>query len=217
MWIDAHMSFHLWFSFAVATTVLLLIPGPTVLQCIGDALANRNQQNWSTILGVGFGDAIAMTLSLLGAGALLKTSAAAFTIMKSIGGVYLIYLGIKAIHAARSSTEQSDTIPSRTHPEPALLRFSKVSTITMLNPKSILFFVAFVPQFISSNSALLPQSTILLITFVSLAMLNAWLYMSLAAVISSRLQTQSAQQKISYATGGVLFTAGTLTLALRQR
>jgi threonine/homoserine/homoserine lactone efflux protein len=209
------MSVHLWLSFVAATAVLLLIPGPTVLQCIGDALANRERQNWSTILGVGVGDAVAMTLSLLGAGALLKTSAAAFTVMKTIGGVYLIYLGIKALRAAK--TEHSEGINAPVQAESAWMRFSKTSTITMLNPKSILFFVAFVPQFISSRGAFVPQAAMLLVTFVSLAMLNAWVYMSLAAVLSSRLQTRAAQRKVSYATGGVLLAAGTLTLALKRR
>jgi threonine/homoserine/homoserine lactone efflux protein len=49
------MSLHLWFSFVIATIVLLLIPGPTVLQCVGDALANQHRQRWSTIAGVGAG------------------------------------------------------------------------------------------------------------------------------------------------------------------
>jgi len=209
------MSLHPWFSFIAATTVLLLIPGPTVLQCIGDSLANRNRQNWGTILGVGVGDTIAMSLSLLGAGALLKTSAAAFAIMKTIGGVYLLYLGFRAIREARITGNA--VTPQPTKPESALRRFSKTSTITMLNPKSILFFVAFVPQFISPHAPFFTQSAILLATFVSLAMLNAWFYMSLAGVLSNRLQSRSAQKKVSYATGGVLLTAGTLTLALKRR
>jgi len=131
------MSLQPWFSFIAATTVLLLIPGPTVLQCIGDSLANRNRQNWGTILGVGVGDTIAMSLSLLGAGALLKTSAAAFAIMKTIGGVYLLYLGFRAIREARITGNA--VTPQPTKPESALRRFSKTSTITMLNPKSILY------------------------------------------------------------------------------
>src|ERR1700761_3979476 len=82
LWIDHSMTLQIWLSFVAAATILLLIPGPTVLQCIGDALANRQRQNWSTILGVGTGDAVAMSLSLVGAGALLQTSARAFTVMK---------------------------------------------------------------------------------------------------------------------------------------
>jgi threonine/homoserine/homoserine lactone efflux protein len=196
-----------------ATTVLLLIPGPTVLQCIGDALANRHRQSWSTTLGVGFGDAVAMTLSLLGAGALLRTSAAAFTVMKGVGGLYLVYLGVKALLGARVATDT--VLPTK--PESALMRFSKVSTITMLNPKSILFFVAFVPQFISSQGVFVTQAGVLLVTFVLLAMGNAGMYMSLAERLSGHLESRAAQRKVSYATGGVLLAAGALTLALKRR
>jgi threonine/homoserine/homoserine lactone efflux protein len=93
----------------------------------------------------------------------------------------------------------------------------KAATITVLNPKSILFFVAFVPQFVSSSAAFVPQAALLLVTFVCLAMLNAWTYMSLAGTLSARLQTPAAQRNVGYASGGVLLAAGGLTLALQRR
>jgi threonine/homoserine/homoserine lactone efflux protein len=210
------MTLQLWLSFTAATIVLLLIPGPTVLQCIGDALQNRDRQRWSTIAGVGAGDTIAMTLSLCGAGALLEVSSAAFTVLKSLGALYLLYLGIRAILTARLAHAQDLRFAPLAEPESALARFIKTTTITMLNPKGILFFVAFVPQFVSPRAAFVPQAALLLATFVFLAMLNAWMYMSLAGVLSSRLQTASAQRKVGYASGGVLLAAGGLTLALRR-
>ena len=211
------MNLHLWFSFLAATVVLLLIPGPTVLQCIGDALANSGRRNWSTILGVGLGDAVAMSLSLVGAGALLKASAAAFTVMKTIGGLYLVYLGIRAIWAANRSDQSLHVTKSSTTSESAMMRFGKASTITALNPKSILFFVAFVPQFITPQAGFARQAAILLATFVILAMVNAWVYMSLAGFLGLRLQTKTARKTVGYASGGVLLAAGSLTLALKQR
>jgi threonine/homoserine/homoserine lactone efflux protein len=211
------MTLHVWISFVAASVVLLLIPGPTVLQCIGDALANSRKQSWSTILGVGVGDTISMSLSLLGAGTLLKTSAAAFTVMKTIGGVYLLYLGIRAMAATRSGGGIASDVAVNATRESAFVRFSKASTVTMFNPKGILFFVAFVPQFISARSSFAPQASLLLFTFVTLAMINVWSYMSLAGFLSNRLQTKSAQKKVGYATGGALLAAGTLTLALKRR
>lgn len=210
------MTIHLWLSFVLATTVLVLIPGPIVLQCIGDALANRSRQSWSTIAGVGVGDTVGMTLSLMGAGALLRASSAAFTTMKTLGAFYLLYLGVRAILSARSNKERIEQVAVQ-RPESALARFTKTSTITVLNPKSILFFVAFVPQFISPSSSFVPQAGLLLLTFVTLAMLNAWLYMSLAGVLSSRLRHPAAQRKVEYASGGVLLAAGAFTLAMKRR
>src|SRR6266702_2855376 len=129
------IAFHIWFAFIAATTVLLVIPGPTVLLAIGDALANRRQHAWCTVLGVGLGDAMAMTLSLAGAGALLRASATAFTVMKTIGGVYLIYLGIKSILSARR--DQGESTVEEKAPRSGRARFVRAWAITVLNPKSI--------------------------------------------------------------------------------
>ncbi len=89
------MSFEAWAAFAAASTILLIIPGPTVLLVVSYALG----QGWRTALpmavGVALGDFTAMTLSLLGLGALLATSATFFTALKWVGAAYLVYLGIK--------------------------------------------------------------------------------------------------------------------------
>lgn len=212
------MALHLWLAFVAASVVLVLIPGPTVLLVIGDALTNRRQQAWCTVLGVGLGDAVAMTVSLAGAGALLRASATAFTIMKTIGGIYLIYLGLKSILAARrDGREPSEGSMFGSSPSSGLRRFSRAWAVTVLNPKSILFFIAFVPQFISTNGSFVLQSSILLITFVTLAMTNVSVYMSLAGYLGGKLSTASAQRKVQYLGGGTLLTAGTLTLALKHR
>ena len=89
------MSFEAWLAFAAASTVLLVIPGPTVLLVVSYALG----QGWRTALpmavGVALGDFTAMTLSMLGLGALLATSATLFTALKWLGAAYLVYLGLK--------------------------------------------------------------------------------------------------------------------------
>lgn len=212
------MAIHLWLAFVVASIAVVLFPGPTVLMVIGDALANSRQKSWCTVLGVGLGDTVAMSLSLAGAGALLRASAMAFTVMKTIGGLYLIYLGGKSILAARRhGKETGEGNLFGRGPASGRKRFSRALTVTVLNPKSSLFFIAFVPQFISTNGSFLLQASILLITFVVLAMMNASVYMSLAGYLGGKLSTASAQRKVGYASGGVLLTAGTLTLALKHR
>ena len=157
-----------------------------------------------------------MSLSLLGAGALLSASSVAFTTMKTIGGVYLLYLGVRALLSARAGTKSDQVAAVARQPESALRRFSKASTITMLNPKSILFFVAFVPQFINPARTFAPQAAILLVTFVMLAMLNAWVYMFFAGLLGRRLESQTAQPRIGVASGSVLLGAGALTLSLKR-
>ena len=100
------MTLHVWLAFVAASAIMLLVPGPTVLMVVGDALANRSRRAWGTVAGVASADFTAMTLSLAGAGALLQASAAAFTFMKTLGGLYLIYLGVKSIVGARRSPAQ---------------------------------------------------------------------------------------------------------------
>src|ERR671910_1486487 len=93
------MSFEAWAAFAAASAILLIIPGPTILLVVSYALG----QGWRTALpmsiGVALGDFTAMTLSMLGIGALLAASATVFTILKWIGATYLIYLGVKLFRA----------------------------------------------------------------------------------------------------------------------
>ena len=210
------MSVQVWLAFVAATIVVVLIPGPTVLLVIGDALANRQRQAWSTVMGVGLGDGVAMALSLAGAGALLRASTAAFTVMKTLGGLYLLYLGVRSIVNARKNKGDVPLDGAASASQSELSRFRRAWTVTVLNPKSTLFFVAFVPQFISTKGSFVSQSAILLVTFVALAMLNASVYSSLARLIGRRLTTPSAQRKVGYAGGGTLIAAGTLTLALRR-
>jgi threonine/homoserine/homoserine lactone efflux protein len=211
------MALHVWLAFVAATAVLLVIPGPTVLLAIGDALASRRQQAWCTVLGVGLGDAMAMTLSLAGAGALLRASATAFTVMKTIGGVYLIYLGAKSIMSARQNDGEVEEERELKAPRSGRARFFRAWAVTVLNPKSILFFIAFVPQFLSPAAPFLLQAGILLPTFVLMAMVNVSIYMSLAGMIGAKLNGAAAQRKVHYAGGGTLIAAGTLTLALKHR
>jgi len=210
------MTLHVWLAFVAASAIVLLIPGPTVLLVVGDALANGSQRAWATVAGVGLGDATAMALSLAGAGALLRASAVAFTVMKMLGGSYLIYLGAKSIiNARRGVAKVNGKMALRSTTAPAT-RFGKAYAITVSNPKSILFFVAFAPQFISPQTAVWAQSGALLATFTCLSILNSSMYSLLAWLVGDRVVGFSAQRKISYAGGCTLIGAGALSLAMKQ-
>jgi threonine/homoserine/homoserine lactone efflux protein len=225
------MTFEVWLAFVAASVVMLLIPGPTVLMVVGDALANRSRRNgvpdkpvvgllgcsaWATVAGVVLADATAMTLSLAGAGALLQASAAAFTFMKTLGGFYLIYLGVKSILTARSGVANAGKVVAGDSGPTMLTRFGRAYAVTVLNPKSILFFVAFVPQFMSAHASFLMQSGLLLATFTCLSMMNSSMYSLTASLIGGRLTAVSAQRKVSYVGGCTLIGAGALTLAIRR-
>jgi threonine/homoserine/homoserine lactone efflux protein len=209
------MSLHAWLSFVGASIILLLIPGPTILLVIGDTLANRGRSAWSTIAGVAAGDTTSMSISLAGAGALLAASVTAFTVLKLIGGTYLVYLGAKSILSARRMRGSAAPADLPMLQKSARRRFVAAWTVTALNPKSIVFFVAFVPQFISADHSFVSQCAILLPTFVLFAAANAAMYALAARRLSTRLTSAAAQRRFGYAGGAVLLGAGAITLGMR--
>ena len=87
------MTFELWLSFTFAAGILLITPGPTILLVVSYALSIGRIEALAMVAGVGLGDFIAMSLSLIGLGALLAASATAFIIMKWVGAAYLAYMG----------------------------------------------------------------------------------------------------------------------------
>ena len=207
------MNLSTWLAFAGASIVLLLIPGPTILLVIGDSLANHERSSWSTVAGVAAGDTTAMSLSLAGAGALLAASAAAFAVLKLCGGAYLIYLGLRALLRAR----RQGAAPLALQPRPAKQRFLSAWAVTALNPKSLVFFIAFVPQFISPQGGYAAQCAILLPTFVLLATLNAAGYARMGRFAAQRLTSAAAQRRLGYGAGLALLGAGALTLGMSRR
>ncbi len=204
-------------AFVLTSAIVICTPGPTVLMVIADALAHHKRHAWSTVLGVGAGDLVAMTVSLAGAGALLRTSAQAFMVLKWIGGVYLIYLGGRAIVAS----SKAGSAPRDPGEEMAALsapqRFANAFTVTVSNPKLILFFVAFVPQFISTEHSFVDQSAVYVLTFDFMAMINASLYAMASRSVGRKLSSQENQRRVSYAGGGILLAAGILVLLLKMR
>jgi len=93
------MTFETWIAFTAATAVLLVIPGPTILLVISYALGQGWRTAFPMAVGVALGDFTAMTLSMLGVGALLATSATVFTALKWVGAAYLVWLGVKLFRA----------------------------------------------------------------------------------------------------------------------
>ena len=204
------MPLDLWLTFIAASTALLLIPGPTVLLVLSYALSKGRSVAVASAAGVALGDLIAMTASLLGLGAIVLASATAFTVLKWIGAIYLVWLGIKLIRSA----PREGLTPARDVSSGGV--FGHTAAVTALNPKSIAFFIAFVPQFIRPDAPLLAQFAILIATFVTLAALNALAY----ALAADRLRRVISQPGIltwiTRAGGATLIGMGVLTATLRR-
>src|SRR5215831_12388763 len=125
------MSIEVWATFVAASTVLLIIPGPTVLLVVSYALGQGWRAALPIAVGVALGDFTAMTLSMVGVGALLAASAGLFTALRWFGAAYLIWLGIKLWGAGGTLNAQP-----RTDPASAARMLGHAWLITALNPKS---------------------------------------------------------------------------------
>ena len=205
------MSFEHWLAFVAASIVLLAIPGPTVLLVVSYALGHGRRYAAATVAGVALGDLTAMTASLLGLGALLAASAGLFTAVKWVGAAYLVYLGLRLWRAPVGDPGQADISETR----PGRI-FAHAYLVTALNPKGIVFFVAFLPQFLDMTRPVLPQMAILVATFVSLATINAALFGLLASSARRTIRRPSAQRLVNRIGGSFLIGAGLLTAAWRR-
>jgi threonine/homoserine/homoserine lactone efflux protein len=207
------MEIELWLAFVAASTALLLIPGPTVLLVLSYAISQGRRVAVATAAGVALGDFIAMTASLAGLGALVLASATLFTVLKWVGAVYLIYLGIKLFRSASAVTLGDMIHVSQSSPWKV---FGHAAAVTALNPKSIVFFIAFVPQFIAAQQPLLPQFAVLIVTFVTLGAINAFAYAVLGDRLRHRIASPTVLGWFSRIGGGALVSMGIATAAFRR-
>lgn len=208
------MSLEAWFAFAAASAIMLAIPGPTILLVVSYALGHGRKTAFATVTGVALGDFTAMTASLFGLGALLATSAALFTTLKWIGGAYLIWLGIKLWRAPIVSgpLADNDNLPE----EKSLKIFLHAYVVTALNPKSIVFFVAFVPQFLNPALPFVNQMLVMEATFLVLATINASTYALAAHAARGLIRKASVQRAVNRTGGTLLIAAGAVTAGYRR-
>jgi threonine/homoserine/homoserine lactone efflux protein len=207
------MALHLWISFALAALAMGLIPGPGVLSIIGYAVSAGRRVALASVAGMALGNVTAMTLSLAGVGALLAASALAFTLLKWAGALYLIGLGIAMIVRSQPVLTDESTPPIAITARAAFVGNLAVGTF---HPKTIVFFVAFVPQFISTEMSYLLQSTLLVATFAVIVGGTDTIYALAAARASRLLVRPRAALWTKRAGGGVMVAAGVATAAARN-
>src|SRR5512142_1356550 len=131
------MPLHLWLAFVAASALLLILPGPTTLTIVSTTLAQGRRACLPLVAGVALGDSTALAVSLLGLGSLLAASAFWCTVVKWVGGLYLLYLGVRLLRAGGSS--KALTAPAA--PDTRRELFASAYLVTALTPKGIVFFV----------------------------------------------------------------------------
>ncbi len=224
------MSLEIWFAFVAACSVMLVIPGPTILTVISYSMAHGRRAQLPLVAAVALGDSTALAVSLLGLGSLLAASAFWFTVVKWAGGLYLLYLAAKMLRAGlrgpagegeRESDNESNSKAAAAAAVPAApgslwKLFANTYLVTALNPKGIVFFVAFLPQFIRPGAPIAQQLWILAATFVTLAAINATAYAVCAGAAGRLLASPRAQRRFHLAGGSLLGAAGIWALMARR-
>jgi homoserine/homoserine lactone efflux protein len=201
------MTYETWIAFALASAIVVLIPGPNIVLTVNYAIKDGKRSGLATVPGVVLGAFVAMSLSLLGAGALLATSAFLFTLLKLAGAIYLTWLAYSLWTApvkALSVGNSSDAKPLRS-------LFWLSFLISVLNPKGPAFYVAFVPQFVSSTGPIFQQFAILITTFLAVAALNSFFWLFFANGMKTQFRKPRAMRILNRIGASCLFVAGAFT------
>ncbi len=206
------MNIEMWAAFVVASSILLIIPGPTILTVVSYSMTHGHRVKIPLVVAVALGDSTALVLSLLGLGSLLAKSAFWFMVVKWMGGLYLLYLGISLIREGFKPGEIS-IIKER---DSGWRLFANTYLVTALNPKGIVFFIAFLPQFISTGQDLSFQLWVLATTFVGLATINAALYAIFAGKARQLLDSPKARRVFNFSGGTLLSIAGLWALSVKR-
>ncbi len=205
---------HLWIGFVLASLVMGLIPGPGVLSIIGYAISSGTRTALASVAGMAVGNFLAMTLSLAGVGALLAASATAFTILKWAGALYLIGLGLFALWKSRAEPSGGTVVESQ--PISPRLAFLSNIAVGVFHPKTIVFFVAFAPQFIDTQCSYWSQAAILIATFTLVVACTDGIYALAASRARAFLAAPRARLWAKRAGGGALILSGTATALSRS-
>lgn len=197
-----------WLIYFLAVLGLTFTPGPNGLLALTHGAIYGSKKTIATILGGSLGFATVIGLSMFGIGALLAASAQLLIVMKFVGGAYLIWLGIQVWRSP--SLGESKTAVSTDVSSFSLFRQGALAALT--NPKGILFFVAFLPQFIDPTISLLTQFVVMALTFVIIEFIYEYAVASLANRIKPFLAKFG--KKVNRVFGGIFMVIG-VALPLR--
>lgn len=172
-------------TFILVVLVLFLIPGPAVLLTVTQTAKGGIKAGIITGVGIAVGDLIHTVAAVLGLSAILMTSALAFEIVKYLGAAYLIFLGIRSLLEKTNLQQEKPVDTKKNNPS---VSFRQALLIELLNPKTALFFLAFLPQFVHNNGTpVVYQLLILGLTFVLMSILYTTLLAFLTSSIGERL------------------------------
>lgn len=188
-------------AFLIASLVLALTPGPGVLYIVARSLVQGRRSGLVSVAGVALGNLGNAFAAAIGLAALFAVSSAAFTIVKYAGALYLVYLGVQMLRAARSE------IPAAPVAQPAPLAriFRDGFVVALLNPKTTVFFAAFLPQFLGPETSPMGQTLMLGALFVAIATITDSVYALAAGALATALTRIRKVRRLGHHAGGGTF------------
>jgi threonine/homoserine/homoserine lactone efflux protein len=200
-------------AFLAASFVLAVTPGPGVFYIVTRSVMQGRRYGIASVLGVALGNLGNAVGASVGLAALFAISAVAFTVVKYAGAAYLIYLGVQALRAP-----QADPAAPAPLPAPLLRIFRDGFVVALLNPKTAIFFAAFLPQFMNSDTAPIVQSIALGALFVAIAAVTDSCYAVAAGTVAPLLSRARGVRALGrYLTGGAFIGLGVFTALVGPR
>ena len=195
-----------WALFLIASLVLLVTPGPSVLYIVARSLDQGRRAGLVSVAGIGLGTLGHVAAATLGVSALVASSATLFTLVKVAGAAFLVWMGVQRILGRAESGARASAPRARLSAV-----FRQGALVNLLNPKTALFFLAFLPQFVDPARAVAPQLLTLGLVFTALAVVSDSLFAVLAGGVHRWLQAGHAPRFVRaqrYLSGGVFIALG---------
>lgn len=204
---------HTILAFIGTSLLLLIIPGPAVLYIIAKSTEQGRKAGMASVAGIEAGTLVHVFASAVGISALLLASATAFSILKYAGAFYLIWMGLKKI----CTRQPVNIVAADSSRQSAGRIFLQGAIVNILNPKTALFFFAFLPQFVNpANGAVTAQLIVLGMIFVLLATITDSIYALAAGSLSKWLKRQPRYLVIQHYVSGVIYVfLGVLTMLVQ--
>ncbi|WP_104127458.1 LysE family transporter [Cryobacterium sp. Y57] len=205
------MQLSLWLALAGAGVLISFTPGAGAINTMNNSLTSGFRRSIWGILGQQAALIVHIIVVALGVGVLVAGSPVLFNVIRYAGAAYLVYLGIRLI-VQKPGSQRDPTMPVTR--EPARSMFRRGFWVNLLNPKALVFFLAFMPQFIRPEQPLLPQYLVLTVTVVLIDIVVMWFFFAVAAKSFQRFTNTARGQLILNRTFGGLFVTVALLLAL---
>ena len=197
--------------FCLASAALAVVPGPAVTYIVMHSVDKGRRAGLASAAGVASGGLVHVAAATVGLSALIASSAAAFTVVKLVGAIYLIVIGIRRI-VGRDDSEQVQAPPA-----PMSRIYRQGVIVNVFNPKTALFFLAFLPQFVDRGASIPPQVALLGLTFAAIAFASDCLYALLADLLAGRLRRSSRGARARrYLSGGIFVVLGVTAAAAHR-